>query len=475
MIMKKMMKNNNSEIIQMKKIIFVLAITFTTMSFAQEKKWGLEECVNYALENNISVKQAELDADLAVENIRTAKGNFLPGVNASASQSFNFGSFIDNNGGRVASDSRGNNFGINTGVNIFNGFQNTNTYKQSKLGLESSKLQLAILKDNISLNVVNSYLNVLFNKESLRIADDKIKVTEQQLTQIQKLVDAGVRAVADLSEVKAQLATDQQSYVNAENSIDLALLSLAQLLQVSHVGFKVQDIELDITSVSLLYKNTEDIFNKASEDRPEIKSAQLSIDDAEYNVAIAKGAYMPTLSASASAGTSYQHRQGKKDDIVLTDINDPLDLTDDVVTVIPNGFGDQLDNNLGYNVSLNLSIPIFNRNQSKARVNRAKINVEKSNTRLIQAKQDLRSKIENAYADAKATLKQFEAAQLSVTAQEEAFKNAQDRYDLGVMTSFEFEQVRSRFVAAQSSLVNAKYNFVFKSKVLDFYAGKSLL
>ena len=130
---------------------------------------------------------------------------------------------------------------------------------------------------------------------------------------------------------------------------------------------------------------------------------------------------------------------------------------------------------MGYSVGLSLNIPIFNRNQSKARVNRAKINVEKSNTRLIQAKQDLRVKIENAYADAKATLKQFEAAQLSVVAQEEAFKNANDRYDLGVMTSFEFEQVRSRFVNAQSALINAKYNFVFKSKVLDFYAGKSLL
>ncbi|NQY28691.1 MAG: TolC family protein [Flavobacteriaceae bacterium] len=454
----------------MKKIIFVLAIIFTTLSFSQEKQWGLEECVNYAIENNISVKQSELDTELALENIRTAKGNFLPGVNASASQNFNFGSYIDQNGGRVASDSRGNSFGINTGINIFNGFQNTNTYKQSKLGLESSKLQLAILKDNISLNVVNSYLNVLFNKESLRISDDKIKVTKQQLTQIQKLVDAGVRAVADLSEIRAQLATDQQSYVNAENSIDLALLSLAQLLQVSHVGFEIQNIELDITSVSLLYNNTEDIFNIASEDRPEIKNAQLSIDDAEYSIEIAKGAYMPTLSASASAGTSYQHAQGQKDVRTIVDVTSSSGFS-----TISNGFGTQLEDNLGYSVGLSLNIPIFNRNQSKARVNSAKINAEKSKTRLIQAKQDLRVNIETAYADAKATLKQFEAAQLSVIAQEEAFKNAKDRYDLGVMTSFEFEQVRSRFVAAQSSLINAKYNFVFKSKVLDFYAGKSLL
>jgi outer membrane protein len=455
----------------MKKLIITFSILFTTLSFAQDKKWSLEECVNYALENNISVKQSEFDLELAEENVRTAKGNFLPGVNASASKNFNFGSYIDQNGGRVSRDTRGNNFGINTGVTIFNGFQNTNTYKQSKLGLESSQLQLSILKDNISLNVVNSYLNVLFNKESLRIADDKIKVTEQQLVQVQKLVDAGIKAVADLTDVKAQLATDRQTYVNAENSVDLSLLSLAQLLQISHIGFDIRDIDLEISSVALLYNDTEDIFTKASENRPEIKSAQLNIDDAEYSVAIAKGVYMPTLSASAGAVTSYQHAQGQEDlRPVILDINNPLD-----ITLIPNGFGTQLEDNLGYNLALSLSIPIFNRNQSKARVERAKINVEKRKTSLIQAKQDLRTNIENAYADAKASLKQFDAALLSVEAQENALSNATERYDLGVINSFDFEQVRNRFVNAQSALINAKYNFIFKTKVLDFYAGKPLV
>ncbi len=454
----------------MKKYIITLSILFTTFSFAQNKKWSLEDCVNYAIENNISVKQSEFDLKLASENIRTAKGNFLPAVNASASQNFNFGSYIDQNGVRISRDSRGNGFGINTGVTIFNGFQNINTFRQSKLGLESSKLQLTILKDNISLNVVNSYLNVLFNNESLRIADDKVKLTEQQLNQMQKLVDEGVRAVADLSEVKAQLASDQQSYVNAENSVDLALLSLAQLLQISHVGFEIQDVNLDITSVALLYSNTDDIFVNAIEKRPEIKSALLNIDDAEYSVEIAKGVYMPSLNASASAGTSYQHSQGQEDVRTIIDATSPTGFR-----TIPNGFGTQLNDNLGYNLSLSLSIPIFNRNQSKARVNRAKINVEKSKNNLIQAEQDLRVNIENAYTDAKASLKQFDAAVLSLAAQKEALKNAKERYNLGAMTSFEFEQVRNRFINVESALINAKYNFMFKTKVLDFYAGKPFI
>ncbi len=454
----------------MKKYIITLSILLTTFSFAQNKKWSLEDCVNYAIENNISVKQSEFDLKLASENIRTAKGNFLPGVNASASQNFNFGSYIDQNGVRISRDSRGNSFGVNAGVTIFNGFQNINTFRQSKLGLESSKLQLTILKDNISLNVVNSYLNVLFNNESLRIADDKVKLTEQQLNQMQKLVDEGVRAVADLSEVKAQLASDQQSYVNAENSVDLALLSLAQLLQISHVGFEIQDVNLDITSVALLYSNTDDIFVNAIEKRPEIKSALLNIDDAEYSVEIAKGVYMPSLNASASAGTSYQHSQGQEDVRTIIDATSPTGFR-----TIPNGFGTQLNDNLGYNLSLSLSIPIFNRNQSKARVNRAKINVEKSKNSLVQAEQDLRVNIENAYTDAKASLKQFDAAVLSLAAQKEALKNAKERYNLGAMTSFEFEQVRNRFINVESALINAKYNFMFKTKVLDFYAGKPFI
>jgi outer membrane protein len=455
----------------MKIYSIAFSLLLTACAFAQEKKWDLEACVNYAIENNISVQQSEFDFEIASENVKSAIGNFLPGVNASAGQNFNFGSYIDQNGGRVSRDTRGNSFGVNSALTIFNGFQNTNTYKQSKIGVESSKLQLSILKDDISLNVVNSYLNILFNKESLRIADDKIKVTKQQLYQVQKLVEEGVRATAELFDVKAQLATDQQSYVDAENSVDLALLSLAQLLQVSNTDFNIEDIDLTIPSVALMYNNIDNIFVTALENRPEIKSAQLNIEDAKYNIKIAQGSYMPTLTASASAGSSYQHNQGQEDvRPVILDINNPTD-----ITFLPNGFGTQLKDNLGYNLSLNLSIPIFSRNQSKARVNIAKINAEKSKTILIKAKQDLRVNIENAYTDAKASLKQFNAALLSVEAQEIALKNASERYNLGLITSFEFDQVRNRFVNAESSLINAKYNFVFKSKVLDFYAGKPLV
>lgn len=460
----------------MKKYRIGIIALVSCISFAQEKKWNLQDCVNYALENNISVKQSELDKKISKENIKTSKGNFLPNLSGSTGQNFNFGSFIGQDGGRVSADSRGNTLGLNSGVILFNGFQNTNLYKQSKLGLKSSELQLEVLKNNISLNVANSYLNILFNKENLRIAEEKIRFTQEQLIQMQEFVDSGIRARADLLEIKAQLASDQESLVRAENSVDLSLLTLAQLLQISPDNFDVENVEVALSELQLLYENPKGIYDVALEEMPEIESANIGMKNSEMDTKIAKGAYYPTLSFGASMTTSYQHRQGTEDVIKVIDNNGtPLDFSDDFIVDQPNGFGVQLENNLGYNLSLNLSIPIFNRFQTKTNVARAKINEAKSSLVLEQAKQDLRSNIESAYADAKAALKQYETSKISVESQELAFENAKDRYDLGVITSFDFEQVRNRLVNAQSSLINAKYNFMFKTKVLDFYAGKSLV
>ncbi|EGV42676.1 TolC family protein [Bizionia argentinensis JUB59] len=450
----------------------LLTLTFFTVGFsvslfAQEKVWTLQESVDYALENNIRVKQTALDTEIADQNLVTARGNFLPNLNGSASQNWNFGSFISQDGTRVARDSRGNSFGLNTGVTLFNGFRNTSVFKQAKLGIESSQLQLDILKDNISLNVVNQYLNILLNKENLKVATEQILISEKQVNRITELVDSGVRPRADLYEVQAQLASDQERLINAENSVDLAVLALAQLLQVSHDGFEVESIELNIPSVMIQGKSTDDIYEYAVQNRPEIKQAELSIENAQLDVDIAKSAFYPTLSFGAGLGTSYQHFQGQNDTrVVFPDPSDPTNFA-----VLPNGFGQQFEDNLGYNLGFNLNIPIFNGFQTKANVNRAVINSKKIAYSLEQEKQDLRTSIEQAYADAKAAFKQFEASQTSLEAQNESFNNAQESYNFGVMNAFELEQVRNRYTNAQANLINAKYNFVFKTKVLDFYLG----
>lgn len=450
----------------------LLTVFVGISAFAQEKEWSLEECVNYALENNISIKQTELDTKTADQDLISAKGNFLPDLNGSAAQNWNFGSVYDSRtGNRISRDTRGNNFGLNTGVTLFNGFRNTSIYKQAQLGIESSVLQLNILKDNISVNVVNQYLNILLNKENLKVAREQIEITQKQVTQVTELVDSGVRPRADLYEVEAQLASDNEKLTNVENSLDLAKLGLTQLLQISNEGFDVEEIELELPEVLVEHKNSSEIYDYALQNRPEIKKAELDIENSELAIDIAKSAYYPILTFNAGLNTFYQHFQGEEDIAIVTpDLEDPS-----TFYLEENGFGRQFEDNLGYNVGFRLDIPIFNGFQNKASVNKAKINKERIAYSLDQAKQDLRSTIEQSYTDAKAALKQFEASRVSLDAQKESFKNAQESYNSGVMNSFEFEQVRNRLVNAEANLINAKYNFVFTTKVLDFYLGNSLI
>jgi len=447
------------------KFVSVLALLFLINVHAQKKIWTLQECINYALDNNISIKQQELNNQLVEENITTAKGNFFPSLNASASHSYNFGSFIDITGSRISSDSRSNNFGLNTGVTLFNGFRNKNNLLQAKKQLEAAGFDLQENKNNIMLYVVNSYLNVLLAKENIIIAQDQVDISKNQVEKSKDLVAAGSSAKAALLEAEASKASNDEKLTNAQNSLDLALLSLSQLLQVSNKGFDVEDVKLTINSASLLYNDTDAIFNKAQTILPEIKSAELGVVNADINLKIAKSWQYPSLSFGAGVGTGYQHSQGEKDVRTIIDPNTNLPVT------IPNGFGKQLSDNLGYNAGFSLSIPIFNGFQTKVGINKAKINQDRANLQLLDKKLKLRESIEKAYADAKASLNQYIAAKKSLDAQNESFKNAQESYNSGVMNFFDFDQVRNRLVSAKSSMVNAKYNFVFRTKLLEYYYG----
>jgi outer membrane protein len=271
---------------------------------------------------------------------------------------------------------------------------------------------------------------------------------------------------------RSTIASNRESIVNAENSLDLSLLNLSQNLQVSPNDFDIEEVQINLTSVSMAYNTSGEILSYALENRAEIKNAELSIENSDFGVKLAQSAFAPSLSFGASLGSSYQHRQGALD-VRSEFVQDPN--TGSIIeTIVPNGFNDQLDNNLGYNLGFNLSVPIFNGFKTKANVSKAKINREKSILNLEQAKQDITTTITQAYADAKAALKQYQASQFSVASLEESFKNTQNKFNFGAATSFEVEQVRGRLVNAKSNLINSKYNFVFRSKVLDFYMGKPL-
>ncbi len=438
---------------QFKNKIFIGLFFVGLLGFSQQKKWTLLECVNYALENNITVSQNENTILLNEQDLIEAKGQFLPSVSGNIRHNLSIGNRELFPGQFVDRTDNSTSIGVSANQTIFNGFRLTNLYKQSQLNLETSKLELSRIKDDISLNVVNSYLNVLFNKERLETAKAQYEFSKKQVEQVKELVDAGTQPKVNIYDAEATFSTDEQNLTIAENNYNLALLTLSQLLQLPYEGFEVEIIEIGSPSEALLYDDVDPIISYAFTNRNEIKVAEKRIENAELGTEISKSGYYPSLTFNYGFGSN----------AFFTNV---LDTEADFVS--------QLNNQKAHAFTLNLGIPIFSRYQNKTAVARSRIQEENSKLGLEQAKLDLESNIQRAFTDAQAAFKAFVAAEKSLKSQELAFENAQDRYNIGVMNSFELEQSRVRFINAESSLINAKYDFVFKTKVLDFYMGKSL-
>ena len=448
----KMKKTINRSPYNMKHTIVVLIAIICFSSFAQQKKWTLQECVTHALENNITIKKG-LNAILVNDqDIIASKGNFLPSLGGSVSQSLSLGQSQLFAGNFVNRTFHSTSVGLSVSQTVFNGFRNTNLYKQSLLNLETTTLELNRIKDDISLIVVNAYLNVLFNKENLETSRTQYEFSQKQLIQVKDLVDSGAQPRANIYDAEATLSRDAQNLTIAENNLNLALLSLSQLLQVPYNGFNVEIINIDRPSEALLYKDITPILNYALENRNEIKVAEKNIENAALGTEIAKSGFLPTVSLGYgfNSGANFSNLSNS------------------------NSFFQQINDNKGHNFNLRVGIPIFSRFQNKTAVAKSLIREENSKLDLEQSKLTLESNIQRAFTDAQAAFKAYEAAKISLASQELAFSNSQERYNIGSMTSFELEQSRVNLINAESSLINAKYDFVFKTKVLDFYMGKPL-
>ncbi|MCG1034949.1 TolC family protein [Polaribacter sargassicola] len=436
-----------------KPILFV-ALFISIATFSQ-KKWTLKECVDQALEKNISIQQNKLSLELSKKDVEIAKGNFLPYLGASSSGTFNSGLSQDESGVLKNTNNFSSSLGLGFSGVIFNGYVNTNTYKQAQLGVESSVLDLKKIENDISLFVVNGYLNVLFAKENLKAAQVQFEISSKQIDAVKTRFESGVIPKGDLLNAQSTAATDQQAVITQENALDLALLNLAQLLQIPVNNFDVASINVDSPSAILLYENSDVVFEKSLTRMPEIKRAELAIENADLSIAISKGAFLPTLSYSLNAGSSYYHQFNN---LVFNQKNA--------------SYFSQFEDRLQYGAGFSLSIPIFNRFQTKNSVAKSKINKEISITQLESEKLNLKQTIEQAFLDVKSALKTFEASKISLEAQKEAFKNAQESYNYGAMTLFDFDLVRTRLVNAEASLISSKYDYIFKTKVLQFYSGE---
>ena len=430
--------------------LFTFSILFTCSVFSQNNIWTLEECVQHALENNISILQAKNSLLSSEQDIVSAKGNFLPAVSSNISGGASLGNIEVFPGEFRDREFYSTSLGVGFSQSVFNGFRNINLLNQSKLSLERNQYELEKLKDDISLNVANAYLNVLFNKENLELAKSQLKFSKFQVQQVTIMVESGSEPMSTLIETQATYSRDIQSLTIAENNQDLALLTLSQLLQLPYDDFDVEIIQIDTPSTNLMYDDIAPILNYAMENRNEIKVAERDIELARLGTKISKSAYLPNISMGYGFNASANFSNLTNDDQLLNQLND----------------------NKGHSVNMNVSIPIFNRNQTKAQVKKSKIQEETTNLALDQIKINLESTIQRAFTDAKAALRAFEAAQLSLNSQALAFDNSKERFTLGAINSYDLEQSRIRLLNAESSSINAKYDFIFKTKVLDYYLGK---
>lgn len=457
-------------------------------SQAQQKKWTLKECVAYALENNISVKQSQLDVELTdIENLQ-AIGNFLPDVSMNANVSENTGlSFnpVTNNAQTTTFLSASGR--VNVGYTLFNGLRNFREVQRAKLSKLSAQYRLTKMEDDISLFVANNYLQVILNKANLTVLTSQNTVTRDQLTRTQDLVDAGVLPKGDLLEIKANVASEMQAIVNAENAVQVSLISLAQLLLIKdYQNFDIEDEGYNVVDEGIADKDVYEIIESAKSNRSEIKIAEKTVELAEKDVQIAKSGYYPTLTAffgydtRYTDATSFIQNVDPNNPFVTREIGVVEATGQSVVGEFPNTipmivgadpFVDQLYQNDGISYGLSLNIPILNGFATKGNVKRSQINLERSLNQLEQAQLDLESTVYQAYVDAKGALKSFEAAQSALESQELAYNYAKERYDVGLTNAFDFSQSKVRFDNSNIELNRAKYDYIFKLKVLELYFG----
>ncbi len=452
-----------------------------------QKIWTLEDCINYALENNLDINKQLFTVESNKDALLQSGLNMLPNLNANGSNVWNYGQTIDQYTNTFASTTvRSNNFYISSNVTLYSGLQKLNTYKENKINLLASQYEVDVTKNSISLMVAGYYLDILFNLELLDVAREQLQITTAQAERIEKMVAAGSSAKGDLLNILAQKATEKLNVVSAENRLYISSLSLQQLINLPVTrDFTVEKPMLKAVQAPKDKITVDVIFDHAMKTRPEIKSAELRVESAQKRLAIARGYVQPTLSLSGSWGTGYSGVAQEIDpDVPAKIVFDSIGFTKPSGEAVMIGqadysyrtksFGDQLKDNSNQTVGFYLNIPIFNGWQGRTAISQAKIQKSQLELDLGIVTRDLRKNIEQSYADASSALQKFSASQDKVDAQEEAFKYAQQKFDVGVMTSFDYNNTKKELTLAQSQLLQAKYDFIFKTTILDFYMGNPI-
>ncbi|NDV79015.1 TolC family protein [Dysgonomonas sp. 511] len=440
----------------MRKYIIYASVLLLSLPSMAQKKWTLRECVDYAVENNIELQQQALNVKNAEIDLSTSKNSRLPNLNASVDQSFGFGRSMNYATNTYESrNAAGTNFSVSTSLPLFTGFRISNEIKRDEFNLLAATEGLSKARENLELQVVSLFLEVLFKKEILKAYQDQLTLSNQQVERTQILVQSGKVPASQLYDIKAQSAKDELNVTMSKNDLDLALLNLSQSLNLPQQdNFDVIEptmenpIDNNISSII----PPDQVYQRALGIKPQIKEAQYKVESSKKTLKVAQSGYWPKLDFSAGYRTSYNKVFGES----------------------APGFFRQLNNEGGESIGLSLSIPIFNRFQTRNQVRAARLSIENQELALDNIKLALYKEIQQAYQSATSAQAKFNSTEKALEASQEAFKYAQERYDVGKSTVFELNEAQTKLLTSRSEQIQAKYDFIFRAKILDFYQGKEI-
>lgn len=471
----------------MKRILLISLLIACFSGLKAQQVWSLEKCIDHALTNNLQLKQQNLLVEAAKIDALQSKLDLLPSVTANASHAYNYGQTIDRYTNQFATSRvQSNNFYLQGGVTLFNGFQKLNSIKQAQLDLMASMKDAERYSNDLALNIATFYMQVLYYKELVQIRTNQLDITHQQLDRIQRLVEAGTVAAGESYMVEAQLATEESSLIQAQNLLDISMLTLTQLLDLpSTEGFDIEVPDLSVESEFAISDDPNTIYEHAVGNMPEIKAAEYRELASRKALARARGMQSPQLDLSGSWGTGYSGASQVTDQTTFTPreigyTRTVLGDTLPVYTLTPNStfktkpWGDQIRDNNNQTIGLYLRIPIFNGWITRSAISKSKLSLENSRLEMDVQRLQLRKTIYQAWTDARASLKNYDAAVKKINATRESFRYAEQKFGVGIMNSVDYNNAKKDLTNAESEMLQGKYDFIFKSTVLDFYMGKPL-
>ena len=434
-------------------VSLVSVLSLCSVNLYAQEKITLKRATELVVENNLQVKQAEFSEAISDENLRQSKYSIFPTLNANTGLNFNFGRSIDLQTNQFVNQSiTSNNGNVSSNTPLFAGFQRMNTISQNKLQLESDKSNTQKVKNDLVLAVVTNYLTILNSQDLLTASRQQLDISMQQLDIEQKFYDVGNRTLADLSQSKAQVATAELNVTNAQNQVDLAFLNLAQLLERDpSIAFEVEKPSIEnIATVNTAYSAAE-VYKSASLNFPDIKLAELRKLVLQKEIDIARGTYLPSLNLQTGFGTRFSNGSFRNLSY-LTQIKD----------------------NFNQFIGFGLNIPVFNGFSARSAVRRAKINFNNGEVNEQLTKNNLNKVINQAVYDLRAAEKRYYSAQTAFESSREAFNVIEQRYGVGLVNSLDFNQAQTNLNKAQFDQIQARYDLIFRSKVIDYYLGNPI-